>query len=68
MSDIEELSLVSVNVSMSMELMKSVDSNHFDNKLLQFQVPSQTDLLIFIGELLPFNDFKGTADQFARSV
>ena len=54
--------MVSVRVSISIELMKSVASTHLDNRLLQFQVPSQTTLLLVLCDL------NGTVDHFVESA
>ena len=66
-SEIEELSLVSVTVRMSFDVMKSIDSNHLEIKLLEFQVPSQTSLLLTLMLTLEGNlilgDLIGTVDQ-----
>src|SRR2546425_8857279 len=62
-SEIEELSLFSVTVRMSLDVMKSIDSNHLEIKLLEFQVPSQTSLLLALEGILILGDLIGTVDQ-----
>ena len=62
-SSMEESSLVSVTVKISFDIIKSTASNHLDSRLLQFQVHSQTNLLVVLETDLDLVGFKGTVDH-----
>ena len=62
----DESSLDSVIVIISLEIINSSASNHLDSKLLQFQAHSQTTLVVDLEPALVLLGLDGTVCQLSK--